>query len=164
MSVTVAGARGAVADAREFVEGARRWAAARGGEVQLFDAAMVVGADHLLAAADLAARAFREARNSSETLGGETLLYASGERQVASALRKMGVAAGTTAVAAVAWGCEARDVLREAGLTSDDSVLAGTEAKLLRFGLTPEELATVPSAKRLDLVLERVALGELQRP
>ena len=161
MSVLVAAGRGTVRDAKALVAAARAWAAAQGGEVQLLDAGVVVGPDHLLVAAERAARALAEGRGSSKELPAETILYTSGERQIATAIRKMGVREGDSGVAVIAWGCDPDALLASLNLTRDDALLAATAEKLRRFGITDAELATVPEGRQADLVLERVALVEV---
>lgn len=141
-----------------------RLAAIRGQEVQLLDARLVCGRDHLVTAAEHAERAIREGTSVAKSLAVEFVLYASGERQIADALAKMGVREDTTEFAVVLFGGEnPAKVLAALDLARDDGVLAATPAKLRAFGLTDAELATVPETRRHDLVLERVALVDLTK-
>jgi tRNA threonylcarbamoyladenosine modification (KEOPS) complex Cgi121 subunit len=91
----------------------------------------------------------------------ETMLYASGERQISKAQEKMRVKAGSERVALVLFGAGKREALRAAGLEEDDSVLECDRRKLAHFGIEPKELETVPPGKDVDLVLERVASVEI---
>jgi len=159
--IEVAGARGSVRDAKGLVLRALAWGAAHGADVQLVDATRVVGAEHLLAAAGKAERSLAEGRNAGATRSLETLLYASGERQITAALKKMGVKDESTEVAAIVWDGAVDPLLRELGLARDDGVLAASEEKLLRFGITAIELSTLPETRWADLVLERVALVDV---
>ncbi|MCU0852327.1 MAG: hypothetical protein MUC90_03600, partial [Thermoplasmata archaeon] len=59
------------------------------GHVLVVKAEMVFGLDHLRSALHHAARATRDGRNASDSLAMETLLYASGERQLSAAIKKM---------------------------------------------------------------------------
>ena len=153
----IVGARGAPGDP------ARRLATLKAlGEVQLLDARLVCGRDHLVSAAEHAERAMREHRNVARSLAVEFVVYASGERQIADALTKMGIRDDTTQFAVVVFGGEdPADVLRSLSLTRDHAVLESSPAKLRAFGLTEAELASVPPERAADLVLERVALVDL---
>jgi len=132
------------------------------GDVQLLDARLVCGRDHLVAAAEHAERAMREHTNVARSLAVEFVVYASGERQIADALAKMGVRDDTTQFAVVVFGGEdPADVLRSLSFTRDHAVLESSPAKLRAFGLTDAELASVPPERAADLVLERVALVDL---
>ena len=140
-----------------------RLALVRGlGEIQLLDARLVCGRDHLVSAAEHAERAMREHTNVARSLAVEFVVYASGERQIADALTKMGIRDDTTQFAVVVFGGEdPADVLRSLSLTRDHAVLESSPAKLRAFGLTDAELASVPPERAADLVLERVALVDL---
>ena len=153
----IVGARGAPGDP------ARRLATLKAlGEVQLLDARLVCGRDHLVSAAEHAERAMREHRNVARSLAVEFVVYASGERQIADALTKMGIRDDTTQFAVVVFGGEdPADVLRSLSFTRDHAVLESSPAKLRAFGLTDAELASVPPERAADLVLERVALVDL---
>jgi tRNA threonylcarbamoyladenosine modification (KEOPS) complex Cgi121 subunit len=130
--------------------------------IQLLRADRVYGRDHLLHAARLATRALAEGRARSADLPTETLLHAAGERQVGKALAFLGLHAGTTAVAAVAWDSKALDAFARAeGWTRDDALLEGGPAVLDSFGVTAEERAMLPPARWDELILERVALVDV---
>ena len=153
----VAGARGSAADPAERLAVLARF----GGEVQLLDARLVVGRDHLTSAFEHAERAMREGTNVARTLAVEFVLYASGERQINDALAKMGIRADTTEFALVVFGGDPEQALTAFRLTRDDAVLGATPAKLRSFGFSPAELLSVPPDRQADLVLERVALVDL---
>ncbi|MBI4415947.1 MAG: hypothetical protein HY557_03075 [Euryarchaeota archaeon] len=143
-----------------------RLAAVRGleGAVQLLDARYVVGRDHLVSAAEHAERAMREGTNVAKSLAVEFVLYASGERQIADALRKMGIRDDTREFAVVLFGdANPGELLAVLNLTRDDGVLAPSLGKLAAFGITEAELASVPPDRIADLVLERVALVDLAK-
>lgn len=92
----------------------------------------------------------------------ETLLYASGERQISDALRKMGIRNGTKEIALVAFGgFNVDEFAAAAGLEWDDSVLEGDPSFLQEFGVSKKEMESVPSEKVEDLVLEKVAFVDL---
>jgi len=131
------------------------------GQVLAMKAEMVCGREHLESAVEHATRAFHRGTNSANNIMMETMLYASGERQISKARDKMGVDHETCSVALVLFGAEPATVLQIVGLERDDSVLEASEQKLLGFGIGRKELDMVPVEKRPDLVLERVAFVEI---
>ncbi len=137
-------------------------ASALGADVVLMDADRVCGVDHLLSAVLHAKRAFERGTASCNTLGMEIILYASGERQITKAKRKMGLGQGTERVALVLLEEGDMDRLIKAmGLERDDALLACTRAKGEAFGISPQELETVGEGRLQDLVLEKVAFVDL---
>jgi tRNA threonylcarbamoyladenosine modification (KEOPS) complex Cgi121 subunit len=89
----------------------------------------------------------------------ETLLYASGERQLSAAIKKMSVSDQTEelVVAQLSGGpLEPLEAWRELGDTTDL-----TADRLLRFGVTKTELSTIGERSPLDLVLEKVAAVDI---
>ena len=153
----ILGARGTPAD-----PDARLATAKRLGMLQLLDARLVCGRDHLVSAAEHAERAMREGTNVAKSLAVEFVVYASGERQIADALAKVGIRKDTTEFAVVLFGGgDSAAVLRALALTRDDSVLESNRQKLAAFGISDVEIASVPPDRVSDLVLERVALVDL---
>lgn len=116
---------------------------------------MVFGLGHVRSALYHALRAIREGRNSSDSLAMETLLYASGERQLSSAISKMSPDVDSEEVVVAQ--------LTPGKLDHDDSwtplgdSMRGDRSDLARFGVSQEELATVGNGRELELVLEKVA-------
>ncbi len=75
----------------------------------------------------------------------ETMLFASGERQISKAKVKMGIKNGTKNFALVLFDCEAPgEVLRRLGLIKDDLVLLPSQEKAIAYGIESGELGTVP--------------------
>lgn len=131
-------------------------------EGQMFNADLVFGKSHIISAYDHAKRAYDQKTNSSTSLVNETLLYASGERQISSAIKKMGIEEGTGRFCIVLVGdCSLDKLVELLNLERDDSVLDGDVEKLMAFGITEREIETVPKEKVFDLVLERVAMVDL---
>lgn len=119
------------------------------------DGDMVFGVDHLDSALAHASKAVVEGRNASDSLAMETILYASGERQLSSALRKMGVTQETEMVVlAVVAGSYSPG---EGWSRLEDSPGPPDKARLKRFGVTEKEMSTIAADKLSELVLERVA-------
>ena len=155
---TVVGARGKIPDPQAFIE---RLQNMKGGEVLAMDAGMVCGREHVDSAVEHALRSFKRGSNSANNIMMETMLFASGERQISKAQEKMGVKAGTERVALVLFGSEVATVLRICDLERDDTVLQASERKAISYGISRKELDTVPSEKYPDLVLEKVAFVEI---
>lgn len=159
--VDIVGARGKNLDPRVLVEALQNLGAGRG---LVLNADLVCGIDHLRSAIAHAKRAFERGRNVSSTLATETMLYASGERQISRAMDKIGVGEGAERIAMVLFDVENIDVtLRSLGLTRDDSVIGPSTEKVISFGIMEQEMAAVPEETLPDLVLERVAFVELQK-
>ncbi len=131
-------------------------------EIVLMDADKVCGVDHLASAALHARKAFDRGTNASNTLGMEVILYASGERQISKAKRKMGLHQETERVALLLLGPgEVDQVLKELGLRRDDSLLECSLKKGEAFGLDRTEMETAGEGMIADLVLEKVAFVEV---
>jgi tRNA threonylcarbamoyladenosine modification (KEOPS) complex Cgi121 subunit len=128
----------------------------------IIKADMTFGPDHLASAWYHARKAFDEGRNSSDSLAMETLLYASGERQLSSAIRKMGVDGDTTGVV-VARLTPGEFEPEEGWIHFADVGQKPEGDRLARFGISPEEMGTIDEEDWLDLVLERVAAVDLIR-
>ena len=157
-SVFILGARGETGSAAEFMALVQSLPC----EVLPMDADMVCGKAHLEAAAIHAKRAIEQGTNASATLSMETMLFASGERQISRAKEKMGVKDGTRRFALVLYGCnDPADILRRLKLIKDDLVLLPSREKIIAFGIDSSELGSVPEWQAADLVLERVAFVEV---
>jgi tRNA threonylcarbamoyladenosine modification (KEOPS) complex Cgi121 subunit len=88
----------------------------------------------------------------------------SGKRQVADAIRVAGLRLDSEAVGLVLFGpTDLDDFLREMAWSRDDSVMSAEEKSLEAFGISKAQATTVSYARRLDLVLEKVALVDLEK-
>lgn len=125
-------------------------------QVLVAKADSVFGTDHLRTALYHAKKAMAEGRNASDSLALETLLYASGERQLSSALKKMTVDDGTNEVV-IAKLSEGAFKPDESWGQLPDKVEKPSKEMLVRFGITEAELATVGGKDPIELVLEKVA-------
>ncbi|MHC1680330.1 MAG: KEOPS complex subunit Cgi121 [Methanomassiliicoccales archaeon] len=133
-------------------------------DIVLMDADMVCGIDHLDSAVLHARRAFERGTNASNTLGMEVILYASGEKQISKAKKKMGLHQETEKVAVIVLGPEEAEVdrvLQDLELKRDDSLLECSMEKAVAFGIERTELDTVGEGMLADLVLEKVAFVEI---
>ncbi|MEW5747303.1 MAG: KEOPS complex subunit Cgi121 [Candidatus Thermoplasmatota archaeon] len=141
--------------AKALMEDVLAEASASGSEALVMDGDMVFGADHVASALHHAAKAAAEGRNSSDSLAMETLLYASGERQLSAAIRKMSVGGGTRRVVLAVLRGSFGPGEGWAPLPPVDG--AADRARLRRFGVTDVEMSTVAEGRLSELVLERVA-------
>jgi tRNA threonylcarbamoyladenosine modification (KEOPS) complex Cgi121 subunit len=133
--------------------------------LQVVRADRVVGADHVRQAARCARRAIAEGRAQANSLETEFLRYLAGERQVKSALAKMGLPELGDSAVAVAFGPKRQDALQHfaeaLGAEEDDSLASASMAKLQAFGITETALLATTPERRLDLALEAVAAVDL---
>ncbi|HEX17238.1 MAG TPA: hypothetical protein ENG60_02355 [Thermoplasmatales archaeon] len=172
----VKGARGRIEDVEGFVRKVREISTGMGIEIQVVDADLVCGKDHVISAVMHAVRSFKEKRNSTRSLSMELLLYLSGERQISRAIEKVGIKEGKERHVFVFLGSddldyieksltedEAEGIIRSLGMELDDGVMRVSREKLERFGLTMEEIETVDKDKYGDLILEKVALVDLMK-
>lgn len=143
-------------------------------EVQFFDADVVATWRHLYFALLCALTAFRNRENLSKSVAMETMLYASGLRQIQRATQLVGIKPASSNVALIVIGEKSeivRSVLgrvsKRVGGLRDDSVLSLSKVKVAKikkaFEISEEELHAViegeDSEKALvDLVIERTAL------
>ena len=133
-------------------------------EVVLMDADKVCGVGHLESAVFHARRAFERGANASNTLGMEVILYASGERQISKAKKKMGLHQGTERVAVVVLEPREADidkVLKELNIHRDDSLLDCSREKGEAFGIDANEMKAAGEEMLVDLVMEKVAFVEI---
>ncbi len=164
MTFDIAGAKASDVEPEAVVRTVAEWAASRGAEVCLLDARSVFGRDHLQSAALHAIRA-REARTmSSRSVAMETLLYAAGARQVQDAIRSLGLRQDTTAIGVVLFGpAKVDDLVHDMGWSRDDGVLDAEGKSLENLGISDREAQTVSDRQRADLVLEKVALLDVEK-
>ncbi len=164
MTHAIAGARGTVEDPEETLREAQAWASAVDSDVLLADASAVFGRDHVESAALHAERARSSNRMATRSLSMEALLYLSGRRQVADAIRVAGLRRGAKAVAVLVFGnAPVEELIHHLGWTRDDDVLAPSGKDLSVLGIGGPERATLPSARIVDLALERTALVDLTK-
>jgi KEOPS complex subunit Cgi121 len=130
------------------------------GEVLVARAEMVSGMDHLRSALYHAARAIKDGRNSSDSLAMETLLYASGERQLSAAIKKMSPDETSDRIVVARLRGTALEPASDWELVPEKSGDQALES-LTKFGISKREVETVRDAKAIDLVLERVALVDI---
>jgi len=138
--------------------------------VQLFDARYVAGEEHLLSALRKARRAFERGENISQDVRLEVMLYAAATRQLRNAF-KMGIKPGSCRIAVLIEAENALELSKKVesalSLLRDDSVVECSPDKwdVLRefFHISDEELSCVGKERLCQLVLERVALLDVEK-
>jgi len=161
-------------DVNDFLNRIRRRLAPM--SIQLFDADYVAGRLHLFLASLNALKAFKQGQNISGTLEVESLLYASGQRQISRAIEMVGLRPNTSKIAALIFLSSEREAREAEEETSkliprirDERVLkAKDEEKIQKlietFGITKLELETVKRNKEgigealTKVIIERSAL------
>ena len=170
--IKIVGARGNIKNVDDFLKKVFIFAQEHRVIIQLFDADVIYGKNHLISAVEHAVRAFKRKANTTNSLVMEILLYASGERQLKLAISKMGIKTGKVNVAFVliddikdAKGKISNqltdELLKLVSLKRDDKVLDGNEDTLRKFGISENEINTVTKAKYGDLILEKVAMVDI---
>jgi|Deesub1362A_J573_1020465.scaffolds.fasta_scaffold20960_1 KEOPS complex subunit Cgi121 len=131
-------------------------------KVQILDASVVCGKEHIEVAYEHAKRAFEEGRNKSKSIEMELMLYASGKRQIKEAIEFIG-AKEKGQYAFVFFDIDeskARKFVENLGLKIDDSVIQPSIEKLKKF-VNKEELKTIDKDFYFDLIFEKIAMVEL---
>ncbi|MEM2617937.1 MAG: KEOPS complex subunit Cgi121 [Candidatus Hadarchaeales archaeon] len=161
--VAVVGGRAKGMSAQEVLE---RFSATREGTVvQLFDAKRVAGKEHLLHATNLALLSWERGERFAEDPSLDLLCWVAADRQIGTALKRVGITPETTALAVLVVGrdqASVESVVREVEryLERDDEVIGGEREELvgafdLPAGTRAEEVE--------KLVKEKIALLELAK-
>lgn len=138
--ITVVGASIKECSAEKIISFIEKISKECGCQIQIFDADMILGRDHIYSAVMHAKRAFDEKRNAARTLPVEILRYASGERQIGRALSKMGISEKTRRIAVLILGdCDAEKIILSMNASRDDTVLEPAPTKLKRWGIKEKE-------------------------
>lgn len=167
--IKIIGATGNIHDIEGFLKKVTQFVKENNVLIQVFDAELIYGKNHLISAYEHAKRAMDRKKNTTNSIEMETLLYASGERQLKLAIPKMGVKKSSVSVALI-FIAESKtkisnqlisEFLKELSLNRDDGVLEGNENTLKKFGITETEIRTVMKVKYGNLILEKVALVDI---
>ena len=164
--IKIIGTKGNIKDVDIFLKQIQNFAKKISVVVQVFDADVIYGKNHLVSAVQHAVRAFDRKTNTTNSLDKEILLYASGERQLKLAIPKTGVKKGKADIAFIFIGEKIVDklineLLQKLLLKRDDKILEGDINTLKKFGLTESEIKTVSKDKYGDLILEKIALVDI---
>lgn len=162
-----------IEDVKSFLDSIRK--KAEGVSVQLFDANLIAGHEHLYFAALNALRAFESDMNICKRLALETLLYASAQRRIKKAVELLGVKAGSSEVAVLVVAeteaeiCETLKAISEfIQCKCDDKVIELSDKKVEAikelFGISELELEAKLEKRGfekealINLVIEHMAL------
>lgn len=160
--LTILGAKGEITDLKTILKKIEEFSSKNNVTIQLFRADMIYNRAHLESAVIHAQRAFERKKNTAKTLALEILLYASGERQIRTAIKKMGVRDGDMEIAIVVVGnCNITELLLALGLTKNDAIFKEDIEVLKRFGISDEELKLVSPKNLNKLILEKVAMVDV---
>ena len=176
--VEIIGAEGEIKNTKVFLEKIKSFSEENNVEIAVLDAEKVFGKEHLISAVEHTLRTFERKRNISNSLTTEILVYASCERQIKSAIEKMGIKDGNKKIAVVIIGktdggqhkCEeefhqnlskSEKLLSFLHLRRNDSVLENDINALKDFGITENEINSAHNPK--DLILERIALLDVRK-
>ncbi|KYK30367.1 MAG: hypothetical protein AYK23_01180 [Candidatus Proteinoplasmatales archaeon SG8-5] len=163
MACTVIGARGRPGPVEDVMDAVRQMEERLNTTIQIFRADRIFGELHPKVAAEHANRSFAQGRNRSKHMGTEVLLYAAAERQINVAIEKLGIKPGIDEFCLLFGdGSRAEDLLELLNLQREDSVLDGPKDHTV-FGISDEDIALVGEARIIDLIIERMALSELDR-
>jgi tRNA threonylcarbamoyladenosine modification (KEOPS) complex Cgi121 subunit len=133
--------------------------------VAILDADAVAGERHLLSAWAHLGRSRSRGAARLRDRAAELVLYVAGDDQLPRALAKVGVGPGTERfVVAVERPLDPAGLLPRFGLVTDPQAYPRptTEALLERLGIDAADRSTVPPSGWEGLVLEKVALVDLQ--
>ena len=166
--IKIVGAKGNIQNIDGLLEQIQSFSQKNNVCIQVFNANMIFGKNHLISAVEHAQRSMKNKTNTTNSLGMEILLYASGERQLKLAIPKMGVKTGRAKIVLtlVKEKGEISDkivneMLNLFSLARDDSVIDGDKETLKNFGINKTELKTVSKNKYGDLILEKVAMVDI---
>ena len=139
---------------------------------QVFDGNMIYGKNHLVSSYRHALRSIKRKTNTTNSLGMEILLYASGKRQLKLAIPKMGIKKGKGKIVFIIidengnkndvnMNSLINDMLRMLSLVRNDCIIDGDKEVLIRFGISENEIKTVTKANYGKLILEKIALVDI---
>ena len=150
----------------------------KGCHVQIFDARLIAGFDHLYFSVLNALKAHDTGTSISRNLAVETLLYASGQHQISRAIELMGVKPSSSEVAILAIADTREKAVRALDIIADllqgersEDVIELTDEKIelvkAAFEITDLEIkATLKESEKeavTNLLIERAALLATQR-
>lgn len=146
--------------------------------VQVLDASLVAGFEHLYFAVLNALKSFESGLNISKNLAVEVLLFASGQDQIRIAIEKLGVKPSSSNLALVIIAdnrdeaiCALNNISDVLGGEKDQSIIELTDEKISNiireFGISEAELEASMRGSLKDalksVIIERAALLVVQR-
>jgi len=166
--IKIIGAKGKIDDVDEILNKVNKYSSENNLIIQVFNAELIFGKNHIISAVQHARRAIELKTNTTNSFKMEILLYASGERQLKLAIPKMGVKKGEINIVFVLINDNGKitkkmtdDFILITTLIQDNSVIEGNENTLKKFGIDKREIETVMKTKYEDLILEKVAMVDV---
>jgi len=165
------GAKGSIDDTNNFIDKITVFSKKKNILIQVFDADLIFGKNHVITSINHALRAIERKKNTTNSVAMEILLYASGERQLKLAIPKMGIKYNTNKIAFILLNNINSDInisnnlidelLGFLSLTRCDDVLNGNEKTLKKFGIDKNEIKTITKNNYEKLVIEKIALVDI---
>ena len=164
------GCKGTISDVNEFISKVADFSKEHQIGIQLLDANLVFGKDHIISSFKHAKRSIQRNEASTNSFEMELLLYAAGERQIKHAISKMGVKPKDTTFAVIFIINDKStknfnniiDIfLQIFNLKRDDGVLIPDETKLTEYGIKKQAIESVKKNQIFQLVLEKIALVDV---
>lgn len=164
--IKIIGAKGNIQNVESFLKKINNFSKNNKIIIQVFNADIIYGKNPLISAFEHAKRSFERNKNTTNSLEMEILLYASGERQLKTAIPKIGIKNGKSNIAFLLINNKISNqlinqLLGKLSLTRDDEVLNGDIKTLKKFGITELELKTIKEEKYVNLILEKIALVDI---
>jgi KEOPS complex subunit Cgi121 len=166
----IIGCKGMIPSVNDFIDQINDFVEKYDIKIQVMDARVVFGKDHLISAFEHAKRAFYQNTASTHSFEMELLLYAAGERQIKHAISKMGLKKKNNSFVIIFLITEhdyksiniiIDKFLDNFHLERDDLVIEPDETMLSKFGIKKEAIKSVRKDQKFQLILEKVALVDI---
>ena len=168
---TIFGAKGLINNVEKFLDELNEYSNKNNIEIQVFNADLIYGKNHLISSYNHASRTWKRKKNTTNSFKMELLLYASGERQLKLAIPKMGIKNGQNNIAFILIDKSnsntnsndylVDDLLKCLSLKRHDEVLNGSFKTLINFGLNKNELKKIPVKDYEKIIMEKVAVVDI---
>lgn len=169
-NMRIFGCIGVINDVNDFITKVNIFGEKNGIEIQLFDARLIFGKEHLQSAFEHAKRSFQRGESATRSLGMELLLYASGERQITKAIKKMGIKKDLDWIVSVFIfpsnlnnniDIIKDNFYKDFSLQNNNLVIQPDETMLSLYGISKKARSTVQHHQIFQLVLEKIALVDV---
>ena len=169
-NMKIQGSSGDISSVNDFMIDVNNFAETHELIIQLLDADMIFGREHIISAFEHAQRSIHRDEASTHSIQMELLLYASGERQIKHAIKKMGVKKGKTAFVAIFLFTDEKKQSIENIISMfnqkfqievNESAILPIESKLFDYGISKQAIESVRDDQKFQLVLEKIALVDI---
>jgi tRNA threonylcarbamoyladenosine modification (KEOPS) complex Cgi121 subunit len=164
------GAKGLIKDKKKILNKISIFSEKNDIIIQVFDADLIYGKNHLISSIKHAQRAIKRGKNTTNSLAMEIILYASGDRQLKLAIPKMGLKDDINKTAFIILNKNnnykninnlIEELLKLLSLKRCDNVLNGNEETLKKFGIYKNEIKTISKKNFENLIIEKIALVDI---